>query len=162
MSQYQAQDIPIIYIDESGFTHSMPRTHGYSLKGKRAYGVCDWNARGRVNAIGAITEHFEFIALSLIPANINSDIFYLWITKDLLPQLRTRAVIVMDNACFHKRADIIDAIEDSHCILEFLPPYSPDLNPIERKWSQAKAIRRKHRCDTYTLFEKYFDYVALH
>lgn len=139
----------------------MPRTHGYSRKGKRAHGICDWNARGRVNAIGAITEKFEFIALSLIPANINSDIFHLWLTQDLLPQIKKRAVIVMDNASFHKRADSEQAIHDSGCILEFLPPYSPDLNPIEHKWAQAKAIRRKHQCDTYTLFEQYFEYDTL-
>lgn len=140
----------------------MPRTHSYSPKGERAYGTCDWNARGRTNAIGAITTDFQFIALSLIPANINSDIFYLWITEDLLPQINQKAVIVMDNACFHKRADIIQAISDSHCILEFLPPYSPELNLIEHKWAQAKAMRRKHRCDTYTLFEQYFNYVTLY
>lgn len=139
----------------------MPRTHGYSRKGSRVHGVCDWNARGRVNAIGAITEEFEFIALSLIPGTINSDIFHLWLTEDLLPQIKSRAVIVMDNARFHKRADSEEAIRESGCILEFLPAYSPDLNLIEHKWAQAKAIRRQQRCDTYTLFQQYFEYDTL-
>ena len=46
-------------------------------------------------------------------------------------------------------------IEKAGHILEYLPPYSPDLNPIEPKWSQAKARRRKYHCDVDTLFEKY-------
>ena len=67
----------------------------------------------------------------------------------------------MDNASFHKRVDILDAIEQTTGTLEFLPPYSPDLNPIERKWAQAKAIRRKYRCDVDTLFCNHFPYVNL-
>jgi transposase len=58
----------------------------------------------------------------------------------------------MDNAKFHKRKDIIQVIEDAGHILEFLPPYSPDLNKIEPKWNQGKSIRRKHQCSTYDLF----------
>jgi len=154
MLNYENEGVPIIYLDESGFSHSMPRTHGYSLKGERAYGKHDWNSRGRTNAIGAITADFNFIALSLIPVNINSDIFYLWLSQDLLPQITKRSVIVMDNASFHKRSDMIQAIYDANCILEFLPPYSPDLNPIEHKWAQAKAFRRRYRCDAYTLFSR--------
>ena len=46
--------MPIAYIDESGFAHSMPRTHGYSRMGKRCYGSCDWNARGRKNVVAAL------------------------------------------------------------------------------------------------------------
>jgi len=68
----------------------------------------------------------------------------------------------MDNASFHKRADILQAIDDHDCILEFLPPYSPDLNPIEHKWAQAKASRRKNRCDVDELFSKHMDYAKLY
>jgi transposase len=67
----------------------------------------------------------------------------------------------MGNATFHKRTDILDAIKQTTCTLEFLPPYSPDLNPIEGKWAQAKAIRRKYRCDVDTLFCNHFTYVNL-
>lgn len=68
----------------------------------------------------------------------------------------------MDNASFHKREDIKKAIEESAAIVEYLPPYSPDLNPIECKWAQAKSIRRKHRCENIDeLFYRYFDYATL-
>jgi len=58
----------------------------------------------------------------------------------------------MDNATFHKRQDTQQAICDAGHILLFMPPYSPDLNPIEKKWAQAKALRHRLRCDTKTLF----------
>ena len=138
----------------------MPRTHGYSPVGQRCHDTHDWHAKGRINAIGAII-HFVFVTVSLFEGSINSDTFYAWLTQDLLPKLPDRAIIVMDNASFHKRADILEAIQQTSCILEFLPPYSPDLNPIERKWAQAKAIRRRHRCDVDTLFRNYFPCVNL-
>ncbi|WP_416430684.1 transposase [Piscirickettsia salmonis] len=64
--------------------------------------------------------------------------FYAWLVKDLLPKLPAHSVIVMDNARFHKRSDMIEAIEEQGHTLEYLPSYSPDLNPIERKWAEAK------------------------
>jgi hypothetical protein len=54
IDKLKSEGKPIVYIDESGFAHDMPRTHGYSMKGKRCYGTHDWGARGRTNAIGAL------------------------------------------------------------------------------------------------------------
>ena len=90
--------------------------------------------------------------MCLFNGNINSDVFYAWAVQQLLPALPKNAVIVMDNATFHKRKDIIDAIQNKGHIVEFLPPYSPDLNPIEKKWAQAKAIRRKFNYSPQQLF----------
>ena len=138
----------------------MPRTHGYSNIGTRCYGEHNWQAKGRLNAIGAIVG-MSFITVSLFSSHINSDIFHAWVTKDLLPKLEESCVIVMDNASFHKREDTLKAIEMRQCITEFLPPYSPDLNPIEKKWAQAKSIRRKERCDIDELFKEHLDYANL-
>jgi transposase len=75
--------------------------------------------------------------------------------QELLPVLSKKSVIVMDNASFHKRSDCINAIKKQKHEILFLPPYSPDLNPIEKKWAQAKSIRKKFRCDPYQLFQIY-------
>lgn len=91
----------------------------------------------------------------LFEGNINADVFYSWVTQQLLPSLPENAVIVMDNATFHKRSDSIEIIKSKGHDILFLPPYSPDLNPIEKKWAQAKSIRKKLRCDPFKLFEKY-------
>jgi transposase len=145
---------PIVYLDESGFAVDMPRTHGYAQIGKRCYGSSDWHARGRVNVIGA-SINMELISVGLFDSYIDSDIFYQWTIRFLLPALKQSSVIVLDNAAFHKRHDIQRAILDAGHILIYLPPYSPDLNPIEHKWAQAKSIRRKLRCDVDTLFAKH-------
>ena len=138
----------------------MPREYGYSEKGSRCYGEHDWHAKGRVNVIGAII-NMTFITLSLFTSSINSDVFYAWLTQDLLPKVKTGAVIVMDNATFHKRHDMLKAIDDYGCVTEFLPAYSPDLNPIEQKWAQVKSVRRKLRCSIDELFSEYCDYAKI-
>ncbi|WP_416777044.1 transposase [Xenorhabdus budapestensis] len=124
-----------------GFAQSMPRLHGYSKKGLRCFGTHDWHAKDRLNVIGAIIKN-TFLTLSLFTGNINADVFHAWVTQDLRPKLPNRAVIVIDNAPFHKLYDPIQAIVDSGCQLEWLPPYSPDLNPIEHKWAGVKAIKK--------------------
>jgi len=138
----------------------MPRTHGYAKRGTRSIGTHDWHAKGRLNAIGAII-NMTFLTLSVFDCSINSDVFYAWLTQDLLPKVKTGAVIVMDNATFHKRNDMIEAIESRGCIPLFLPPYSPDLNPIEKKWAQIKSIRRKLRCQLDELFKEHLCYATL-
>ena len=132
----------------------MPRTHGYSEKGQRCYSSKDWHARGRLNVIGAIID-FTFLTASLFDCNINSDVFYAWLTQDLIPKLPSNAVVVMDNATFHKRADMIEAIQEAGHALLYLPPYSPDLTPIEPKWAEAKSKRRRERCSVSDLFTQY-------
>ncbi|WP_275386329.1 IS630 family transposase [Xenorhabdus bovienii] len=155
---YEQAGKQIVYLDESGFAQSMPRTHGYSAKGLRCFGTHDWQAKGRLNAIGVILKR-TFVTLSLFAGNINADVFHAWMTQDLLPTLPDGVVIVMDNAPFHKRQDTIQAIVNHGCLLEWLPPYSPDLNPIEPKWAEVKAIRRRERCSIEELFITHVNYV---
>ena len=134
--------------------HNAPRTHGYSVKGKRCYGVHDWHPSKRTNVIGALVGK-SLLTVSLFDCNVNTSIFNSWVEQDLIPKLPNNSVVVTDNASFHKSPLLKTMIEQAGHILEYLPPYSPDLNPIEPKWSQAKARRRKYRCDVDTLFEKY-------
>jgi len=132
----------------------MPRTHGYSQKGERYYGTHDWGAKGRTNAIGALLGK-TLLTVSLFMSNVNTEIFSSWIEQDLLPKLPQNSVIIMDNATFHKGSAMQEKIIEAGHILEYLPPYSPDLNPIEKKWAQIKSIRRKERCSINDLFSKY-------
>ena len=66
------------------------------------------------------------------------------------------SVVVMDNAAFHKTQKTKDLIQKNGHTLEYLPPYSPDLNPIEHKWAHAKSLRRKYNCDVLQLFLNHF------
>jgi transposase len=145
---------PIIYIDESGFAHDMPRTHGYRAKGLRCFGKKDWGAKGRTNVIGALMDK-TLLCSCLLNCNVDSEVFHIWVTQQLLPVAPSNAVIVMDNATFHKRQDTQNAIAKAGMTLEFLPPYSPQLNPIENLWAKAKAIRRRLRCSISELFDSH-------
>lgn len=100
-----------------------PRDIGYSLKRQRCYAKRDWYARGRVNAIGAIT-NFKLLNICLFDTYINADIFYAWLTQELLPNMPSHAIIVLDNVTFHRRKDAQIATEQQGHTLEFLPSYS--------------------------------------
>ena len=95
------------------------------------------------------------LTVTLLTGNVNSAVFYTGITQELLPQLPNKSVIVMDNASFHKRLDIQDSIRHAGHVFLFLPPYSPQLNPIEPKWAQAKAIRQQKQCSISDIFTLY-------
>lgn len=97
----------------------------------------------------------KFINVVLFEGNVDSDIFYAWVSSELLPVLPEHAIVVLDNATFHKRQDIQNIIRNAGHTLEYLPPYSPDLNPIEHKWAQAKNIRKKERCNVDALFSQH-------
>lgn len=62
----------------------------------------------------------------------------------------------MDNAAFHKSSKMKEQIKNARHIIEYLPPYCPELNPIEHKWVQAKSTRRKHDCTVDQLFRDFF------
>lgn len=141
-------------LNESGFAQEMPRNQGYALRGQRCVGKRDWHARGRLNVIGAWLASC-LLTISLFSGSINANTFYAWVEQDLLPQLPPNCVIVMDNAAFHKRADLQQLIKRAGHLLEYLPAYSPDLNPIEHKWAQAKAIRKQQHCSVEELFAHY-------
>ena len=130
IERYRRLGKAIVYLDESGFAHDMPRTHGYAPRGQRCDGSHDWHARERTNAIGALLGQ-HLLTVSLFETYVNADLFYAWLCQDLIPKLPPECIIVMDNATFHKRKDSQQAIVQAGHTLEYLPPYSPGLNPIE-------------------------------
>ena len=145
LEQHKQNGLDICCLDESGNAVDSPRTHGYAIKGERCYGIQDWGARGRINVIGALIGNTLF-AVGLFYCSVDSAVFGTWMRELLLPSLSKPMVIVMDNASFHKNEQLLSEIRQAGHIIEFLPPYSPDLNPIEHKWAEKKAYRRKHKC----------------
>ena len=74
---------------------------------------------------------------------MDSSLFEFWFSNQLLPSLDKDTVIVMDNASFHSKKRLFSAAQNAGCKLLFLPPYSPDLNPIEKFWAWLKRFLRK-------------------
>ncbi|MFV0292497.1 MAG: transposase, partial [Paracoccus sp. (in: a-proteobacteria)] len=119
--------------------------------GLRCPGLRDWQARGRVNVIGALLAGV-LLSVGLTASNVDADMFNLWLGQDLLPKLPPDAVLVLDNASFHKRSDTEKLIAGAGHTFEYLPPYSPDLNKIKPIRAQAKAIRRRTGLSVDELF----------
>ena len=74
----------------------------------------------------------------------DTKLFLAWVKEMLVPELKPGQVVVMDNASFHKSPLIKEAIELAGCKLVYLPPYSPDLNPIEKFWANLKRWINQH------------------
>lgn len=92
--------------------------------------------------VGALTVR-GFIAPWVLDGPINRDAFETYVAKVLLPDLRPGDVVVMDNLSSHKGQNVREMIEAAGAELRYLPPYSPDFNPIEMAFSKLKALLRK-------------------
>ena len=83
------------------------------------------------------------VAPIVLDGPINGDWFEAYVTQVLIPELRPGDVVIMDNLSSHKRTSVRDRIEQAGASLRFLPPYSPDFNPIEKAFSKLKAMLRR-------------------
>ena len=88
-------------------------------------------------------------ATVLVDGAMNSVTFPGYVRQFLVPALRPGGVVVMDNLPAHKSADVREAIEAVGCDLWYLPPYSPDMNPIQKLWSKVKAWLRRVSATTF-------------
>lgn len=150
----------LIYLDESGFDMNMKKEFGWKERGKRLYDNKSGNRNGkRITVISAYSNALKtLVSPMFFDGNTDTEIFNIWIEKCLVPELKPNQVIVMDNATFHKSEATRKLIESVECKLLYLPPYSPDLNPIEQKWGHVKNMVKKVR-DQFTDFNECLDYV---
>lgn len=151
----------VVYVDETGFAPEACRPHGWSARGQRVYGEHAGRRWPRTNLIAA-RRGSEFFATVLFQGNVHADVVNTWMRQILCKELRPNSTIIWDNAAFHRKSDL-DAIaaEHGHHIL-FLPPYSPDFNPIERDFANLKKRRRFAPPNTplETLVREYGNYVV--
>ncbi len=131
----------------------MPGTHGYAPVGGRCAGRHDRNAKGRINVTGALLNN-KLLNVNPVDGSIDADIVYARFRHELLPGSPDSSVVVTDNAAFHKRGGIQQAITSRGHELQFLPPYAPGLNPVGHKRAQAEALRKKQRCSVEKLFQQ--------
>ena len=116
--------------------------YGWNECGQRFYALKSGRRQGRVNMIAALCNQ-QLLAPFTIEGACNRTVFECWLETCLLPVLQPGQVVVMDNATFHKGGRIEQLIEIVGCKILYLPPYSPDLNKIERCWSWLKSRIRK-------------------
>ena len=131
----------IVYVDESGFESSACRVRGWGRVGQKVYGDRSGNKRPRTSLIAG-KKGRQLIAPVLFQGSTDADWFNQWFELHLFPVLHQPSVIVMDNAPFHKTEPTFVLFQNSPHVLLFLPPYSPDFNPIEQDFATLKKRRQ--------------------
>lgn len=131
----------IVYVDESGFEASTCRLRAWGPIGQKVYGDRSGNKRPRTSLIAAKRGR-ELLAPVLFSGSTDADWFNQWLEQHLFPVLDHPSVIIADNARFHKTEPTFILFENSPHLLLFLPPYSPDFNPIENDFANIKKRRQ--------------------
>jgi transposase len=132
----------LVFLDEMGVLLGLSRPNARSLPGQRAYDFKPFYRGSKVSVIGAITSS-RVLAVMTIDKSMNADVFEVYVSQLLVPQLWPGAVVVMDNLPAHKVDVIAPLIEAVGARVLYLSPYSPEFNPIEHWWSQLKAFLRQ-------------------
>jgi len=132
----------LVFIDESGAPTKMARLYGRCPRGKRLVCAVPHGHWKTATFIGALRCN-AMTAPCIFDGAINGETFLAWVEQFLVPTLRKHDIVVMDNLSSHKVAGVREAIEATGATLRYLPPYSPDLNPIEQYFSKLKSLLRK-------------------
>ena len=120
----------------------MTRSHGRCAKGERLRMGFPHGHRKTTTLVAGL-RMTGMIAPMVLDGPINGDWFEAYVAQMLVPELRPGDIVIMDNLSSHKRASVQVLIEAAGATLRFLPPYSPDFNPIEKAFSRLKAMLRK-------------------
>ena len=144
----------LVFIDETGTSTKMARLRGRAKRGRRVIGRIPWGHWKTVTFVAGL-RHDGVTAPFVIDHPMNGPIFLEYVRQCLVPTLRPGDVVIMDNLPAHKVEPVHQIIEAAGAELRYLPPYSPDLNPIEQSFAKLKAHLRKAKERTIpTLYDR--------
>jgi transposase len=137
-----------VFVDESGVTTDLLRRYARSLRGTR---IGDHTPCGhwQTHTVVAALRPTALTATAVFDGPIDAATFRAYIEQVLVPTLHPGDVVVLDNLAAHKQPEVRRAIEQAGALLRFLPPYSPDFNPIELAFAKLKAFLRAARPRTF-------------
>jgi transposase len=130
----------LVFLDESGVTTKMARTHARAPRGQRAYGSVPLGSWQRLTVLGALACD-GLVATMSIEASTSTPVLLAYLEQVLVPKLRQMkpdAILVMDNLRPHRATAVSDLLAHAGIGLVYLPRYSPEFNPIEHAWSKMK------------------------
>lgn len=131
----------IAYVDECGIDTYLYREYGYAARGQKVFSRISGRKYKRCGIVAA-QMNGRILAPLQYTGTMDSTLFEFWFVNQLLPVLEKGCVVVMDNASFHCKTRLFSAAQNAGIILIFLPPYSPELNPIEHFWAWLKRQLR--------------------
>ena len=145
------EEIPVrnlVFVDESSASTSMVRLYGRGPVGERVTDSAPLGGWRTYTMLSAIRLDGPFAPL-LLDGAVDGDVFTAWLEQMLIPELREDDVLVMDNLPAHRIRAVSGLLEKSGHRLLYLPPYSPDMNPIEEMWSKIKNFLRTAKARTW-------------
>ena len=137
----------LIFLDESSIHTGMTRVYGRGLSNERVVDYTPDVRFERTTVLSSVRADGKIVPL-IFEGSLNGELFREYIVQCLVPELKTGDIIVMDNLSSHKVEGVIEPIIAAGATVRYLPPYSPDLNPIELMWSKIKAFLRKVKART--------------
>lgn len=137
-----------VFVDECGTNTSLSPLYGWSKVGERLCAKAPKNWGKNVTLISSITVAEGMGPSLAVEGSTTKDMFEIYVEKVLAPSLKREQIVVMDNLSSHKGQRVRELIESRGCDQMYLPPYSPDLNPIEEAFSKVKGILRKAQART--------------
>ena len=140
-----------MYVDECGIDQYLYREYAYAPIGQKIVAKISGKKYKRTNIIAGLCQ-WEWVAPMIYDGTTDSVLFELWFENCLLKEVKPGSVIVLDNATFHRKSILPRLAKKKNCHVLFLPPYSPDLNLIEKKWAWLKKKLRSILPD-FTSFE---------
>lgn len=132
----------LVFLDETGANTKMARLYGWGPKSERVVSDVPHGRWQATTFVGAIRTS-GMTAPMVIDGAMNGDLFLAYVQQQLVPTLHRGDIVVMDNLSSHKKPGVREAISQAGATLAYLPPYSPDLNPIELAFSKLKTLLRK-------------------
>jgi transposase len=132
----------LVFVDETGAATNMTRSYGRAPKGCRCIDSApfgDWQTTTFVAGL----RHHQLTAPMVVDGPMDGELFLAWVNQFLCPTLRAGDIVILDNLSSHKVEGIQQAIAAAGAMVLYLPPYSPDLNPIEKLFSKLKTLLRK-------------------
>jgi transposase len=142
----------LVFLDESGATTQMTRNYGRAQRGERVREGTPNGPWHTVTMLAALTRRGVKAPMT-IESPTDGDVFLAYLEQVLCPQLSPGQVVVMDNLAAHKVAGVRELIEATGAHLVYLPPYSPDFNPIEQAWSKIKQHLRSAKARTVSALD---------
>ena len=136
----EASGKTFVYLDETGFQDETFRSYGYAPRGQCVYGLIA-SQRTRTTTLIVAQLNNKLIAPKLLSGSCNAQRFNRWLDQELCPFLDNKSLVIMDNARIHKTAETQALIQASGASLLYLPPYSPDYNPVEHQFANIKRLR---------------------
>lgn len=143
----------LVWLDECGVNTAMARLYARAPRGERATGHVPQGHWKTLTVLGALTAT-GVIAAMTIDAATDTAVFRAFLTDVLGPELRPGQVVILDNLPAHKAAGVKELLAAHGCRVLYLPPYSPDRNPIEMAWSKLKGGLRRAAWRTVAELER--------